>query len=151
MFNSICATDLKQKVAQNVNASMKTNAKEGEVHVTGPFKNAKSSKNHWVAVYGDNGQSWLLKAQFISGYIEYSPSQVKRSSINIGHCKKYYEINIFVNMNLGKKIVGGIVQAGKGSQVKLSTEFLLCIHVTQRKSSLENKVFLRQLGSSFYQ
>jgi hypothetical protein len=37
MFNIICATDLKQKVVQKVNASMKTNVKEVEVHVTGPF------------------------------------------------------------------------------------------------------------------
>ena len=36
-------------------------------------------------------------------------------------------------MILGKKIVRGVVQAGKGSQVKLSTEFLLCIHVTKKE------------------
>jgi hypothetical protein len=53
-LNSICATDLKQKVAQKVNASMKTNVKEVEVHVTGPFQNAISSKSHWVVVHGDN-------------------------------------------------------------------------------------------------
>jgi hypothetical protein len=41
MFNSICAIDLKQKVTQTFNASMKTNVKEVEVHVTGPFQNAK--------------------------------------------------------------------------------------------------------------
>ncbi len=29
-----------------------------------------------------------------SGYIEYLLSQVKKSSIDIGHCKTYYEINI---------------------------------------------------------
>ncbi len=45
-------------------------------------------------MYGDNGQSWLLKAQFISGCIEYLLSQVKKSSIDTGHCKTYYEINI---------------------------------------------------------
>jgi hypothetical protein len=73
---------------------MKINVKEVEVHVTGPFQNAKLGKSHWVVVYGDNGQSWLLKAQFISDYIEYLLSQVKKSSIDIGHCKTYYEINI---------------------------------------------------------
>jgi hypothetical protein len=36
----------------------------------------------------------MIKAQFISGCIEYLLSQVKKSSINIGHCKTYYEINI---------------------------------------------------------
>jgi hypothetical protein len=30
-------------------------------------------------------------------------------------------------MSLGKKIVGGVIQAGKGSQVKLAKELLLCI------------------------
>jgi hypothetical protein len=39
-------------------------------------------------------------------------------------------------MNLGKKIVGGVVQAGKGSKVKLPKEFFLCIHVTQKKEQL---------------
>jgi hypothetical protein len=87
MFNSICATDLKQKVSQKGNASMKTDVKEVEVHVTGPFQHAKLGKSHWVVVYGNNGQSWLLKAQFISEYIKYLLSQVKKSSINIGHCK----------------------------------------------------------------
>ncbi len=94
MFNSICATDLKQKVAQKVNASMKADVKWVEVHVTGPFQNAESGKSHWVVVYGDNGQSWLLKAQFVSGYIEYLLSQVKKSSNDMGHCNTYYEINI---------------------------------------------------------
>jgi hypothetical protein len=51
-------------------------------------------KSNWVVVYGDNGQSWLLKAQLISGYIEYLLSQVKKSSIDIVHCKTYHEINI---------------------------------------------------------
>jgi hypothetical protein len=94
MFNSICVTNLKQKVAQKVDASMKANVKELEVHVTGPFQNAKLGKSLWVVVYGDNSQSWLPKAQFISGHIEYLLSQVKKSSINIGHCKTYYEINM---------------------------------------------------------
>ncbi len=134
MFNSLCATDLKLKVAQKANASMKTNVKEVKVHVTGPFQNAKLGKSHWVVVYGDNGQSWLLKAQFIICFIECLLSQVKKSSIDIDHCKTYYEINIcqheFGQENCWKK----------GSQVKLSKKLLLCIHVTQRKSSLENKV-----------
>ncbi len=38
MFDSICETDLKLKVAQKVNASMKTNVKEVNVHVAGPFR-----------------------------------------------------------------------------------------------------------------
>ncbi len=52
------------------------------------------AKIHWFVVYGDNGQSWLLKDQWVSGCIEYSQSQVKKSSIDIGHCKTNYEINI---------------------------------------------------------
>ncbi len=48
MFNSICATDLKQKVAQNSNASMKTELKEVEVHVTEPLRNDKLGKSHCV-------------------------------------------------------------------------------------------------------
>ncbi len=52
-------------------------------------------------------------------------------------------------MSLGKKIVDVVVQAGKGSQVKLSKELLLYIHVTQRKSSLENKVFT-EAGRFFF-
>jgi hypothetical protein len=74
-----------------------------------------------------------------------------RSQVSLLIIAKHIMKEIFTNMNLGKKIVGVIAQADKGSQVKLSKGFLLCIHVTQRKSSLENKVKLRQLGSSFYQ
>ncbi len=45
-------------------------------------ENAKLGKSHWVVVYGDNEQSWLLKAQFISGYIECLLSQ-SRSQVLI--------------------------------------------------------------------
>jgi hypothetical protein len=61
MFYSICVTDLKQKFDHKVNASMETNVEEVEVHVAGPFQNAKLGKSHWVVVVGDNGQSWLIQ------------------------------------------------------------------------------------------
>jgi hypothetical protein len=63
-------------VAQKGYASMKTNDKEVEVHVTGPFGNFKLGKIHWVVMYGDNGQSLLLKSQFISVILNITiPSQ----------------------------------------------------------------------------
>jgi len=65
-----------------------------QVYVTGPIRNNKTGKTHWVIVFGDSGQAWVLKGPFLTGYIKELLSQVKLKNINVDHCQSYYEINI---------------------------------------------------------
>jgi hypothetical protein len=48
-------------------------------------------------VYGDFGQAYMLKAQFIGVYLETlfkEREKVMKSNVNVNHCKSYYEIGI---------------------------------------------------------
>ena len=65
-----------------------------DIFITGPFRNAKAGKSTWVAVFGDYGSAWTLKAQFLNGYIATLLTKIKASNINIGHSGLYYDINI---------------------------------------------------------
>jgi hypothetical protein len=44
LMKKINVADIKQKLAQNINLSMKNNAKHLEVHVSGPFQNKKMAR-----------------------------------------------------------------------------------------------------------
>ena len=65
-----------------------------DIFITGPFRNAKDGKSTWVAVFGDYGLAWTLKAQFLKGYMSTLLTKVKLSNINVGHAGLYYDINI---------------------------------------------------------
>jgi hypothetical protein len=67
MFKNLFSGDLKLKVAENVNKSFKSKSTGG--YITGPFCNSKTCKSCWVMVYGDNGNVWMLKSEFIRGYL----------------------------------------------------------------------------------
>jgi len=92
IFASINGDDLKKEVAKNVKSAMKTNSVD--IFITGPFRYAKAGKSTWVAVFGDYGSAWTLKAQFLNGYIATLLTKIKASNINIGHAGSYYDINI---------------------------------------------------------
>jgi hypothetical protein len=92
IFASINGDDLKKEVAKNVKSAMKTDTVD--IFITGPFCNAKAGKSSWVAVFGDYGLAWTLKAQFLNGYIATLLTKIKASNINIGHAGSYYDINI---------------------------------------------------------
>ncbi len=67
------------------------------IHITEPFRNKKTDKNHWVVVYGDSGKSFVLKPRFIWKYLScllLDLLKVKKTKINIDHCYTYYEIGI---------------------------------------------------------
>ncbi len=66
-MKKINSADLKQKLARTIKTSMsiRNNANQLEVHVSGPFQNSKSGKSHWIVVFGDNGQTWLIKPEFV--------------------------------------------------------------------------------------
>ena len=65
-----------------------------DIFITGPFCNFKTGKSTWVAVFGDNGSAWTLKAQFVKGYISTLLTKVKASNISNSHADSYYDINI---------------------------------------------------------
>ncbi len=97
--------DIKSKVALYIKNA--TKAKTSQVHVTGSIRNDRTSKTHWVVVFGDSGLAWVLKGPFLTGYIEYLLSQVAMKNINVDHCQTYYEINIrqeeYGDINLWKR------------------------------------------------
>ncbi len=84
---------MKKKLADTAVNHFKQNSVD--VHITGPFHH--SGKSHWVVVYGENKEAFMLKAQFISVYISCLLRdwvKVTKSHINIDHCKRYYDIDI---------------------------------------------------------
>ena len=92
MFKNLFSGDLKLKVAENVNKSSKSNSIG--VYITGPFCNSKTRKSHWVLVYGDNGNAWMLKSEFIHGYLSAVLPGHGQSIIDINHCHTYEDIHI---------------------------------------------------------
>ena len=73
--------------------SNRNNTNHLEVHVSGPFQNSKSGKSHWIVVFGDNGQTWLIKPEFVTGYLQCLLAGIT-TNIDILHCETYCEINI---------------------------------------------------------
>ena len=68
-----------------------------DIHFTGPFRNKKTGKSHWVVVYGDSGKSYVLKPRFIGKYLScllVDWKKVKKTKVCINHVSTYYEIGI---------------------------------------------------------
>ncbi len=92
MFKNLFRVDLKLKVAENVNKLSKSNSIG--VYFTGPFLNSKTRKSHWAVLYGDNGNAWMLKSEFISGYLSAVLPGHGQSIIDINNCHTYEDIHI---------------------------------------------------------
>jgi hypothetical protein len=92
MFKNLFSGDLKLKVSEDVNKSAKLNSIG--VYITGPSRNSKTRKSHWVVVYGDNGNGWMLKSEFICGYLSAVLPGHRQSIIAINHYHTYEDINI---------------------------------------------------------
>ncbi len=92
MYKNYFSGDLKLKVAKNVSKSSKS--KSIGVYITGPFCNSKTCKSHWVVVYGYNGNAWMLKSEFICGYLSAVLPGHGQSIIDINHCHTYESIHI---------------------------------------------------------
>ena len=65
-----------------------------DIFITGPFRNSKTGKSIWVAVFGDNGSAWTLRAQFVKGCISTLLTKIKPSKFCNNHADSYYDINI---------------------------------------------------------
>jgi hypothetical protein len=93
IFKSFCVGGLKKKLADTALNHFKPNTVD--VHITGPFHH--SGNSHWVVVYGENKQGYMLKSTFISVYVSCllrEWKKVTKSNINVHHCKTYYDIRI---------------------------------------------------------
>ena len=93
LFNSICDGDMKKKISDIEAFVPKMNSIE--IHITGPFQN--DGKIHWVIIFGESGKTYLLKAEFISKYLNCLLRQwmkLKKTKIIAEHCNTYYEIGI---------------------------------------------------------
>ena len=47
----------------------------------------KNGKSYWIVVFGDNGHMWLIKPEFVTGYLQCLLSEIKTTNIDIGHCE----------------------------------------------------------------
>jgi hypothetical protein len=68
ILNTICAGDLKKTISEYEAKSVQSNSMGA--HITGPHSNKNTGKSHWVVVYGDFGQAFMLKAHLIGTYLE---------------------------------------------------------------------------------
>ena len=128
-----------KKVAQTINQSMRRiNAKHMDVHVSAPFQNKKNGKSYWIVVFGDNGQMWLIKPEFVTGYLQCLLAEIETTNIDIGHCETIMRLT-FVNKNLGQTVFGSVFRRKMEGHPKLPKDFLLCIHVIPLKKQLESK------------
>ncbi len=145
MFKNQFSGNLKLKVAEKFNKSSKSNSIR--VYITRPFCNSKTCKSHWVVVYGDNGHMWMLKSDFIHGYLSAVLPGHKQSIIDINHCRTYEDIHICKD-EFGPDSVWRRRSSNTGQKIGLSPGFHLSIPVTQQKKRLKNKAYLNQLNSS---
>ncbi len=83
-------------------------------------------------MFGDNGQTWLIKPEFVTGYLQCLLADIA-TNIDILHCETYCEINI-----REQEIYGSVFRRIMENHPKLSRDFLLCIHV---------KPLMKRLGS----
>ena len=93
LFNSICVGNLKEKIDQTKVIFFQNDTVD--VYISGPFH--KTGKSHWVVVYGENKDAFMLKSSFLAIYISCllrQWKQVTNSSINVDHCNTYYDISI---------------------------------------------------------
>ncbi len=128
MFKNLFRGDLKLKVAENVNKSSKTNSIG--VYITGPFCSSKTRTSHWVVVYGDNGNAWMLKSEFICGYLSAVLPGHRQRIIGINHCHIMRTFT-FAKMNSALKVYGGEDPALQDKRMGPSPGFHLSIPVTQ--------------------
>ncbi len=94
-MNPIFTGNLKKTISENVAKAVQSNSMD--VHITGLFSNKKTGKSCRVVVYGDFGQEYMPKAQFIGVYLETlfkEREKVIKSNVDINHCKSHYEIGI---------------------------------------------------------
>lgn len=95
-FDNVFSDDFKSKMAEKVKKNSKSSSSDPiDIFITGPFRNAKTLKSHWVIIYGGgNGGAYMVKAGFLRGYLSTVMDGVQGSNIDAIHCDTYYDINL---------------------------------------------------------
>ena len=86
--------NFKAELKTNAGLAMKSDALD--VYVSGPFRNARTKKSHYVVVYGSFGKAWPLKASFLCTYLHTlagKMNSMRGAKIDANHCCSYYDIN----------------------------------------------------------
>ena len=94
MFD-VCGDELKNEVSTYITKANKS--EPIEVDVCGPFMNSKTGQGSYIVIFGVLKKAWTLKALFLCGYLGTLVEKLnsrKDTSINVEHCKTYYEFNI---------------------------------------------------------
>ncbi len=91
----VCGDDLKKEVSNYITKANKS--EPIEVDVCGPFMNSKLGQGSYVVIFGVLKKAWTLKPLFLRVYLGTLVKKLNSrndNSINIEHCKTYYEFNI---------------------------------------------------------
>ena len=86
--------NFKAELKTNAGLAMKSDALD--VYVSGPFRNVRTKKSHYVVVYGSFGKAWPLKASFLCTYLHTlagKMNSMRGAKIDANHCCSYYDIN----------------------------------------------------------
>jgi hypothetical protein len=130
LFKSICIGNMKQKLADTKVNYFKQDMVD--VHITGPFHHA--GKSHWVVVYRENKEAFMLKSTFILVYDSCLLRQwknVTKSNINVDHCNTYYDI-VICKHQFGPESLWKRTGAKKSPVTKCH----LCILMTEKLETL---------------
>lgn len=95
-FDNLFSDDFQSKMAEKVKTNYKSSSSDPiNIYITGPIRNATTSKSHWVVIIGGgSGGAYMVKAAFLRGYISTVMDGVKGSIIDPKHCDTYYDINL---------------------------------------------------------
>ena len=95
-FDNVFSGDFQSKMAEKVKTNSKSSSSDPiDIYITGPIRNAKTSKSHWVIIIGGgSGGAYMVKAGFLRGYISTVMDGVQGSIIDPNHCDTYYDINL---------------------------------------------------------
>ena len=96
IFDKLFLGNFQSKMAEKVKTNSKSSSSDPiDIYITGPIRNAKTSKSHWVIIFGGgSGGGYVIKAGFIRGYISTVMDGVQGSIIDPNHCDTYYDINL---------------------------------------------------------
>ena len=95
-FDNVFSGDFQSKMAEKVKTNSKSSSSDPiDIYITGPIRNAKTYKSHWVIIIGGgSGGAYMVKAGFLRGYISTVMDGVQGSIIDPNHCDTYYDINL---------------------------------------------------------
>ena len=94
IFKNVFSGNFKSKMAERTKITSQSYSSDPiDIYITGPIRNTKTFKSHWVVVYGGgNGGAYMVKSGFIRDYISTVMDGVQGSIIDPDHCNTYNDI-----------------------------------------------------------